>query len=274
MKFNNKYIKNIIIFLIFIALVVFVFVIDKNVSKDNIISKGVSAIVNPVSRFFRNAGSTIREKVGGLSDEEINDLDELNLRVKKLEEENRKLREVVIRSEALQNEYDMIKSTNLELIPADITSLNNNSWYDVFTINRGLKDGIEMGDSVVMSGDDTAEAMEGLVGRVTGVYSDYSEVTAITDDTVRVSIRTIRSGDGGILGGMKSGELKAYMFDQNSDVIVGDEIITSGLGEVIKKDIYVGEVSKVETDDTEMKKLVYIKPGVDFKHLRRVYVVK
>lgn len=274
MKFNNKYIKNIIIFLIFVALVVFVFVIDKNVSKDNIISKGVSAIVNPVSRFFRNAGSTIREKVGGLSDEEINDLDELNLRVKKLEEENRKLREVVIRSEALQNEYDMIKSTNLELITADITSLNNNSWYDVFTINRGLKDGVEMGDSVVMSGDDTAEAMEGLVGRVTGVYSDYSEVTAITDDTVRVSIRTIRSGDGGILGGMKSGELKAYMFDQNSDVIVGDEIITSGLGGVIKKDIYVGEVSKVETDDTEMKKLVYIKPGVDFKHLRRVYVVK
>lgn len=274
MKFNNKYIKNIIIFLIFVALVVFVFVIDKNVSKDNIISKGVSAIVNPVSRFFRNAGSTIREKVGGLSDEEINDLDELNLRVKKLEEENRKLREVVIRSEALQNEYDMIKSTNLELIPSDITSLNNNSWYDVFTINRGLKDGVEMGDSVVMSGDDTAEAMEGLVGRVTGVYSDYSEVTAITDDTVRVSIRTIRSGDGGILGGMKSGELKAYMFDQNSDVIVGDEIITSGLGGVIKKDIYVGEVSKVETDDTEMKKLVYIKPGVDFKHLRRVYVVK
>lgn len=274
MNFNNKYIKNIIIFLIFVALVVFVFVIDKNVSKDNIISKGVSAIVNPVSRFFRNAGSTIREKVGGLTDEEINDLDELNLRVKKLEEENRKLREVVIRSEALQNEYDMIKSTNLELIPSDITSLNNNSWYDVFTINRGLKDGVEMGDSVVMSGDDTAEAMEGLVGRVTGVYSDYSEVTAITDDTVRVSIRTIRSGDGGILGGMKSGELKAYMFDQNSDVIVGDEIITSGLGGVIKKDIYVGEVSKVETDDTEMKKLVYIKPGVDFKHLRRVYVVK
>ena len=274
MKFNNKYIKNIIIFLIFVALVVFVFVIDKNVSKDNIISKGISAIVNPVSRFFRNAGSTIREKVGGLSDEEINDLDELNLRVKKLEEENRKLREVVIRSEALQNEYDMIKSTNLELIPADITSLNNNSWYDVFTINRGLKDGVEMGDSVVMSGDDTAEAMEGLVGRVTGVYSDYSEVTAITDDTVRVSIRTIRSGDGGILGGMKSGELKAYMFDQNSDVIVGDEIITSGLGGVIKKDIYVGEVSKVETDDTEMKKLVYIKTGVDFNHLRRVYVVK
>ena len=274
MKFNNKYIKNIIIFLIFVALVVFVFVIDKNVSKDNIISKGVSAIVNPVSRLFRNAGSTIREKVGGLTDEEINDLDELNLRVKKLEEENRKLREVVIRSEALQNEYDMIKSTNLELIPADITSLNNNSWYDVFTINRGLKDGVEMGDSVVMSGDDTAEAMEGLVGRVTGVYSDYSEVTAITDDTVRVSIRTIRSGDGGILGGMKSGELKAYMFDQNSDVIVGDEIITSGLGGVIMKDIYVGEVSKVETDDTEMKKLVYIKPGVDFKHLRRVYVVK
>lgn len=274
MKFNNKYIKNIIIFLIFVALVVFVFVIDKNVSKDNIISKGVSAIVNPVSRFFRNAGSTIREKVGGLSDEEINDIDELNLRVKKLEEENRKLREVVIRSEALQNEYDMIKSTNFELIAADITSLNNNSWYDVFTINRGLKDGVEMGDSVVMSGDDTAEAMEGLVGRVTGVYSDYSEVTAITDDTVRVGIRTIRSGDGGILSGMKSGELKAYMFDQNSDVIVGDEIITSGLGGVIKKDIYVGEVSKVETDDTEMKKLVYIKPGVDFKHLRRVYVVK
>ena len=274
MKFNNKYIKNIIIFLIFVALVVFVFVIDKNVSKDNIISKGVSAIVNPVSRFFRNAGSTIREKVGGLSDEEINDIDELNLRVKKLEEENRKLREVVIRSEALQNEYDMIKSTNFELIAADITSLNNNSWYDVFTINRGLKEGVEMGDSVVMSGDDTAEAMEGLVGRVTGVYSDYSEVTAITDDTVRVSIRTIRSGDGGSLSGMKSGELKAYMFDQNSDVIVGDEIITSGLGGVIKKDIYVGEVSKVETDDTEMKKLVYIKPGVDFKHLRRVYVVK
>lgn len=274
MRFNNRWIKNIIIFLVFIALIVFVFVMDKNVSSDNIISKAVSTVVSPISKLFRNVGTTIRSGVDSLSQNDKVDVEDLNLKIKMLEQENRKLSDIVQRSEALKKEYELVNNSNLNLIKANITSINANAWYDVFNVDVGIKDGVEMGDTVIVAASDKPESEVGLVGKVTAVFSNYSEISAITDDSVKASIRSIRSGDGGILTGMKKGELDAYMFDQNSDVIVGDEIITSGLGGVIKPNIYVGEVSKVETDETLLKKIIHITPGVDFKHLRTVYVVK
>lgn len=274
MKFKNRWIKNLIIFIVFIALIVFVFVMDKNVSKDNLLSRAVSTVVNPISKFFRNIGTTVRGGLDSLSKKDEVDVEDLNLRIKMLEQENRKLTDIVNRSDALKKEYELVNNKNLKLIKANITSINTNAWYDVFNVDVGEKDGVLVGDTVIVAASDKPEAEVGLVGKVTAVYSNYSEVSAITDDTVKVSIRAIRSGDGGILTGMKKGELDAYMFDQNSDVIVGDEIITSGLGEVIKPNIYIGEVSKVETDETLLKKIIHITPGVDFKHLRTVYVVK
>lgn len=274
MNYNNKYFKKILVFIVFAALVAFVFVVDKNVEKDNFISKTVGKVVGPVSRFFRNIGTGVRGGIENITSNEKDDIETLNLQIKKLEQENRKLRGIVYREEALKNEFEMTKMSKFSLLKADITSINPSAWFDVFIINVGLKDGVEIGDTVVTAPFGEVEATEGLVGKVTEVFGDYSEVTAVTDSSMKVSIKTNRSGDGGVVSGFKNGELMAYMFDQNSDVIVGDEIMSSGLGEVLKKDIFVGKVTKVESDDTLLKKIIYISPAVDFKHLNRVYLIK
>ncbi|MFR1324689.1 MAG: rod shape-determining protein MreC, partial [Ezakiella massiliensis] len=67
--------------------------------------------------------------------------------------------------------------------------------------------------------------------------------------------------------------LEGYMYDRNSDIIVGDTILTSGMGEVYKEGVMVGVVDRVETDESNLKKNIYIKPAVDTRNITKVFVV-
>ena len=85
-----------------------------------------------------------------------------------------------------------------------------------------------------------------------------------------------RTRDNGIVkGGMQlsdEGGLCSMSFlPLDADLQVGDRVVTSGLGGVFPKGLYVGQVSQVGTGTD---KQVVVKPAVDFLHLEEVMVVK
>ena len=60
---------------------------------------------------------------------------------------------------------------------------------------------------------------------------------------------------------------------QTYDVInIGDKVYTSGIGN-LPGDIYVGEVTKINVNATEIEKIVEVKPGVDLDNINYVLVV-
>ncbi|MDY3947130.1 MAG: rod shape-determining protein MreC [Ezakiella sp.] len=274
MEFRNKNINKIIIFAIFAILIAIIFFAPSLEKSQSKIANFIGRVFSPASRFFRDIGIKVNDRIEeSLSTQDANELENLKIRVSVLEDENRRLSDVIARSDALKMEYEMIKNANQKLIKANITSRAPGTWFDLFTIDIGKEDGVDEGDSVVVAAGDE-EATIGLVGKVSSVNDNNANVITIMADSNKIAFRTIRSTDGGIIGGIEGDLLKGYMYDRNADIIAGDKIITSGLGEVYKESIFIGTVDRVENDETMLRKNIYIKPAVDVKKLMRVYIVK
>ena len=60
---------------------------------------------------------------------------------------------------------------------------------------------------------------------------------------------------------------------QDTDVKQGDKIVTSGMGNLYPKDIYIGEVSSVAVDQTKISKYAILKPYVNFNKLEEVFII-
>jgi rod shape-determining protein MreC len=176
-----------------------------------------------------------------------------------MEQENQRLKQMLNYIEQAP-EYDYIIGRVIMKEPG--------YWFDVFDINVGVNQGVEEGDAVITP--------DGLAGRVLKVGGNYSTVVAIIDSRVSVSAVIERTRDNGIVkGGMQlsdEGGLCSMSFlPLDADLQVGDRVVTSGLGGVFPKGLYVGQVSQVGTGTD---KQVVVKPAVDFLHVEEVMVVK
>ena len=61
--------------------------------------------------------------------------------------------------------------------------------------------------------------------------------------------------------------------DIESEVVKGDQIITSHLSDIYPPGIPIGTVEEVTTGKNGLTQYAYIKPFVDFKHLENVLVI-
>ena len=75
----------------------------------------------------------------------------------------------------------------------------------------------------------------------------------------------------GIITGSVSYELSGYLFDPLAEVIVGDKLLTSGLG-IYPPGILIGEVIEVSRTTDQLLKTVTVEPSVNFKRLNKVLV--
>ncbi|MHC1747558.1 MAG: rod shape-determining protein MreC [Cellulosilyticaceae bacterium] len=151
---------------------------------------------------------------------------------------------------------------------ANIISNESSNWYKEFSIDKGSKDGLKINDVILASG--------GLVGHVTNVQPLSSTVIGIIDDRSSVPAKVVRTGDVGIVRGdielMNKGMVKLEL-DIESEVVKGDQIITSHLSEIYPTGVPIGIVEEVTTGKNGLIQYAYIKPFVDFKHLEDVLVV-
>ena len=111
------------------------------------------------------------------------------------------------------------------------------------------------------------------MGRVTDVGDNWARVVSIISEQNRISFKAIRTQDGGVLSRSNDGEIIGYLFDNEADIVPGDKIYTSGLGEVFLQDLYIGEVDEVQEVEEELIKNITVKPAIDFKKLFKVFVI-
>ena len=180
-----------------------------------------------------------------------------------LEEEIQELKDVLELNRTL-TEYTPINAT--------ILSRNKSYWFNQIMIDKGSKDGIKEDMAVVTK--------DGLVGKISRVYHNSSEIKLITSDDVNYKVSvTIQTGNGdsyAILNGYDS-DTECVMVtgvDKMSTVKQGDTIITSGLGGMFPGGIYVGVVQDIKSDKYDLSKTLYIKTSQDFNNIHYVTVLK
>jgi len=233
----------------------------------------VSVPIAPLQR----AISFMAEKVGGVFDyfKDVKQTkaqnEELQRKISELEQENRELERLKKENQELRDALNFLdEMENYEPIGCTIIAKDPGNWFEVFTINRGSKDGIEINAPVITA--------YGLVGRVSEVDLFTSRVTTIIDMDSTVAARVSRSRDIMVVRGdatlRNSGLCRMDYISPDVDIMPGDLIETSGLGGIYPKGIIIGEVKEIIHNEGQFDSYAIISPIVDFKRLEEVIVLK
>lgn len=232
--------------------------------------KVVAAIVGPVERA---AAAIVRPVRGALDD--LGNLGSSKDRIKRLEEENAKLRAENNQADLYASRLREISKINhlaglgqYRIVKAQVVALGDAVGFEyTATIDAGSKDGITP-DLTVINGD-------GLVGRVKTVGRDTSTILLAIDPVSTVFARLEGSLKIGTLTGRGRADLSFELLDANARVRAGDRLVTfgsRGKGPFVAE-VPIGAISAVETTPGALTRSAKVKPFVDFTALDYVAVV-
>jgi len=132
-------------------------------------------------------------------------------------------------------------------------------------IDHGSDDGIQHGMPVV--------TQQGLVGKVDAVTASAASVQLISDPGSVVNVRLQNQIADAQISGSVTGEVTLEMLSQNSEIIPGEILLTSGLGGNYPGDVIVGQIVETNTTENELFQTALVQPVVDFSALRAVLVI-
>ena len=159
------------------------------------------------------------------------------------------------------------QSNTHELLLAEVIGADSNPLKQVVVLNKGKNDGVQIGQTVIDE--------NGILGQIINAYPDTSRLLLITDEQQSVAVVVARTGQRAMVsgGGMPDSLSLDYIF-KTADVKVGDELISSGLGERIPAGYKVGTVSDIDTTRTDNFADIKVKPSANFLHSSHVLILK
>ena len=162
------------------------------------------------------------------------------------------------------NYVNRMRITNY--VSSSVIAKDTGNWYNMFLIDVGLSDGITK-NSTVMNGD-------GLIGLVYEVGDNWAKVISIIDNnsSIGFEMRRVNEDFDGLITGSVDSVIKGKLFDPKAKVLVGDKIMTSGVG-LYPKGILIGEIKEVIVDQNDLLTEVVVEPSVNFKRLNKVIVI-
>ncbi|OLP18798.1 rod shape-determining protein MreC [Leptolyngbya sp. 'hensonii'] len=152
---------------------------------------------------------------------------ELQDRLRELEGQNQKLRELV----------GYVKANQQAGVVAPVVGRSADHWWQQITLGRGSKDGVKVGDIVSGTG--------GLVGQVINVTPHTSRVLLISDPTSQVGVTVSRTRYTGYMRGQSETQATIEFFDKVPDVRVGDAVSTSAFSQLFPPGLPIGRIVAV-----------------------------
>ena len=152
------------------------------------------------------------------------------IRLKQLEKDNNRLREVL----SLQ------RLSNSESISASVISRKTGSFWRQIILNKGAKDGVEIGSYVVGPG--------GLLGRVNNTSLFTSSVQLLTSPESKVGVWVERIQMHGLLVGSGNDYPKVIFYNNEVDIEVGDFVLSSPASTLLPPNIPIGIIQSVEPE--------------------------
>ena len=148
---------------------------------------------------------------------------------------------------------------------ANIIGANEDGFIFNYLIDKGQKDGLEIGDGVV--------SQEGVTGIVQKVFSDTSLVLLLTDAKCKISVRIERNKKVGILTGKGYNLCELEYISKEEDVAAGDVLITSGLSASFPEGLPVGKIISVDKKTDKLTMDIKVKPYINVSQIQEVYIV-
>ena len=230
--------------------------------------EGALAVLTPLQGTLTQFAFTLRER--GRSIRRIGEIEhenrELRKQVQDLRNRNRRLNAKYEENIRLRKLLALDLEVPNEAVFAEVISLNTSNWFQRVRLNRGRKDRVAPKDVVMTDA--------GLVGQVIDVSRHTATVELIIDRESGVGARTMQSRATGVVRGTSEPNCELAYLDRDADVRVGDQVLTSGLGDVYPPGLIIGEVTEVHKDRHGIRHSATVKPATDFARLEDVYVRK
>ncbi|XOB46525.1 MAG: rod shape-determining protein MreC [Candidatus Nealsonbacteria bacterium] len=230
-----------------------------------------------IKNFFYSLSEPVQkwlwEKGGGISD-----FFEMILRMKRLEQENEKLK--------LENQELIIKNINLEQLRRDneilLTALNLNLQEefkliisqvigkeidgDYLIIDKGSEDGIAFGFPVITQ-------QKSLVGKVIQVYESTSKIQLLTSKDNSFDVEIFEKEIYGLAEGKGNFNLLLELIPREKEINLTDKIITTTLGGNFPEGLLVGEIKKVKKSDVASFQEAEIQPAFDIREIDYLFLI-
>jgi len=175
------------------------------------------------------------------------------------------LEEQVLETQRLQGLLAMREAWRAEFVAARVVGKDATNWFKTILIDRGSRAGMRRNLPVV--------APDGLVGRIVEVTPSTAKVQLITDPVSAAGALMQRTRVTGIVTGNLGAGLRVRYLPLLADVVVGDEVVTSGMGGIFPKGIPVGRVTAVERASGALFQEAVLQPKVDLGRLEEVVVL-
>jgi rod shape-determining protein MreC len=168
------------------------------------------------------------------------------------------------RARGLQRLLELRDRSSLQTTAAEIVGAGATPDFRTVTIDKGRLDGIKTDMAVIAPG--------GVVGRVVMPSPRSSKIQLLIDRNAAAGAIIERSRAQGVVVGEGDGRLLLEYMSEVFDVVVGDDIVTSGIDGIYPKGFVIGKVDTVEKTGASYKRIT-VRPAVDFTALEEVLVV-
>ncbi len=268
--FSGKKIR--IILALLAALLMGIFTAAVSDSGTSPLSSAVSVIVSPLQSLSAKIAENLDDFNGYFVSSK-----KYAERIEELESEADELRSQLVdyhktlhKLEAYENFLD-VKEENpdFSFIPAEIILMDTSDICGSFTLNKGSLDGIRI-NSPVIAGDI-------LVGIVKGVSSKSCTVLTVYNPSVSISAYEIRTREDcyteAELSLSENGLIKLGGLSKTTAIVSGGLVCTSGLGGLYPKDLIIGTVKELKTDEPALSSYALIEPLADIRQLTDVFII-
>lgn len=249
-----------------------------------VVSMLFGGVADPLSNLVGIVTTPVRNGITAVTnwaEEKYNDafeLEQMKEELAGLKQRNAELEAQAREAEAALQENERLRNL-LELQPKEwscdkaaamVTARSTSNWESTLTIGKGSAAGIAVDDCVV-------DEYWNLVGVVAEVGENWATVRTLVDSDTEMGGQLAQTGGAAILEGdfalMGEGRLKLTYLPENSELIAGDLVTTSGRGGVYPAGLVAGHVEEVCTDASGMTRYAVIAPETDLDGLQQVFVI-
>ena len=222
-------------------------ILKKIKSKFSIVLSPITYLINLPADIFIDSKDVFVTKT--LLKEKIEILQQRNYILSIVAQENELLKS---ENKILRNTLGIKKYFNLVSVNAEIILPNVRNGYSIITINKGLKNNIQIGSAVINNA--------GLVGQIINTSKNYSEIMPITSEDYAVPAIMDNNKENVILYGNGNGGLEIPLFPESSSISVNDNFVTSGAGGLYPKGINIGRVVEIKSTTSPRFNSIMITP--------------
>ena len=258
--------------LIIIIVIIILFAFKNKITSSFTFLDGVTQAVNfrlvKVKSMLYTQVLKLKSRVNDISyiEEYVENNKNRDFELQKNKVENMELAYLKGENENLRKMLEMRQKNPSEFIAADVALVESGNSSEKIYINKGSAQGIKINLPVMFNGY--------LIGKVSKVSDEYSEVTLLTSKTSKLSV-VLNGNDQQILRGNGNGTFSILNYNEGKvDKNTIFNVETSGVSDVLPRGLKIGSLKVTNLNDFNKMKEIRFKPSFNAFDIQSVLVYK